>query len=348
MTRMMNWLTTLHQLQQQQVPAVMVTIVSTIGSTPREVGAKLIVTQAQLFGTIGGGNLEHQATAIAREQLRVSQPQPIRHFPLGAGLGQCCGGLVNLLFEPIFESTHWIAAAQALQLAGKKWIRAVTADAQQHCFLLPDSGLKIPALLKSFADGMLAEPTASPQWQNGYYLETIKQPDLDLLLFGAGHVGQAIVKIIAEMPISIQWIDNRDEQFPVDIADNVEVICTDTPESEVDAAGAGSFYLVMTHDHGLDQRLAEHILKRDDFAYFGLIGSKTKRRMFEKRMARRGMSPARFDNMTCPIGIDGIRSKQPAVIAISVVAQLMKTYDQRTNNRIDHPFQQAALPGCAI
>ena len=91
----MNWLSTLVRLQQQNVPAVMVTVVSITGSTPREVGAKIIVTATQLFGTIGGGNLEHQATTIAREQLQINQPQQMRRFPLGAGLGQCCGGLVR-------------------------------------------------------------------------------------------------------------------------------------------------------------------------------------------------------------------------------------------------------------
>lgn len=313
----------------------MVTVVSITGSTPREVGAKLIVTEAQLFGTIGGGNLEHQATAIAREQLRVSQPQQMRRFPLGAGLGQCCGGLVNLLFEPIVESTRWIARAQSLQLSGEHWIRVVATNGEQDCFLLteteiknPPAELEISSELKQFTGDMLVGQTESAQLQSGYYLETMQKPELELLLFGAGHVGRAIVKIMAELPVNIRWIDNRDEQFPAEIADNVEVICSDTPESEIHAANAGSYFLVMTHDHGLDQALAEQILKRDDFAYFGLIGSKTKRRMFEKRMSRRGITADRLDNMTCPIGIEGIRSKQPAAIAISVCAQLMRVYDQ--------------------
>jgi xanthine dehydrogenase accessory factor len=330
----MNWLATLVRLQQQNVPAVMVTVVSITGSTPREVGAKIIVTATQLFGTIGGGNLEHQATTIAREQLQINQPQQMRRFPLGAGLGQCCGGLVNLLFEPIFESIHWIAQAQALQLKSQDWVRAVTTSGGQDCFLIVDRALE----------------NLRPKL-DGYYYETVQKPDFELLLFGAGHVGKAMVKVLAEMPVSIQWIDNRDEQFPADIPDNVEVICTDTPEAEIEAANAGCFFLVMTHDHGLDQRLAEQILKRDDFAYFGLIGSKTKRRMFEKRMARRGISPDRFDDMVCPIGIDGIHSKQPAAIAISVVAQLMRVHHQlsvHNPNQQPQPTQQTTLLGSAI
>ncbi len=328
----MNWLSTLVRLQQQNVPATMVTVVSITGSAPREVGAKIIVTATQLFGTIGGGNLEHQATTIAREQLQIGQPQQMRRFPLGAGLGQCCGGLVNLLFEPIVESTHWIGQAQALQLKGQDWVRAVATSGAQECFLITDGELESRHLELE-----------------GYYIETVQKPDFELLLFGAGHVGAAIVKVLAEMSVSIQWIDSRDEQFPADIPDNVEVICTDTPEAEIDAANAGSFFLVMTHDHGLDQRLSEQILKRDDFAYFGLIGSKTKRRMFEKRMSRRGISADRIDDMVCPIGINGIRSKQPAVVAISVAAQLMRVNDQRSADQsIRTLTQQPILLGSAI
>jgi xanthine dehydrogenase accessory factor len=309
MNSSMNWLSTLVRLQHQNLPVVMVTVVTISGSTPREVGAKIIVTATQLFGTIGGGNLEHQATTIAREQLQIGQPQQMRRFPLGAGLGQCCGGLVNLLFEPIVEPSDWIAQAQALQLKGQDWVRAVSTSGAQECFLIVDG--------------------ARPKL-DGYYYETVQKPDFELLLFGAGHVGKAIVKVLAEMPISIQWIDNRDEQFPADIPNNVEVICTDTPEAEIEAANAESFFLVMTHDHGLDQHLSEQILKRQDFTFFGLIGSKTKRRMFERRMTRRGISPNRLDDMVCPIGIDGIRSKQPAAIAISVAAQLMRVHDQQS------------------
>jgi xanthine dehydrogenase accessory factor len=312
-------------------------VVSISGSTPREVGAKIIVTATQLFGTVGGGNLEHQATTIAREQLQSGQSQSIRRFPLGAGLGQCCGGLVNLLFEPIVDSTHWIAQAQALQLKGQHWVRAVAINGEQECFLIIDEAFE----------------NSSPAL-DGYYYETVRKPDFELLLFGAGHVGKAMVKVLSEMPVSIQWIDNRDEQFPADISDNVEVICTDTPEAEIEAANAGCFFLVMTHDHALDQHLAEQILKRHDFAYFGLIGSKTKRRMFEKRMARRGISPDRFDDMVCPIGIDGIRSKQPAAIAISVAAQLMRVHDLLSSIELSNQpsiktaTQQPTLLGSAI
>jgi xanthine dehydrogenase accessory factor len=361
----MNWGTTLARLQQQNQPAVMVTVVSITGSTPREAGAKMIITDQKLFGTIGGGNLEFQACAIARETLQTSHTQQLRRFPLGAGLGQCCGGLVNLLFEPIVESTAWVNEVQAMQLAGEDWLRAVAtsedlANEGQGCFVLNRHQLenrqpvnqqqsdlfrqaKAMLLGESSATALLASAN-----EGSYYLELVKKPDFELLLFGAGHVGRAIVKVLSDMPLNIKWIDSRDDQFPADIPDNVETICTDTPEAEIDAAAAGSYFLVMTHAHGLDQHLAEHILQRPDFAYFGLIGSSTKRRMFEKRMAKRGLPVQSFNNMTCPIGIDGIRSKQPAAIAISVAAQIMQIREQKSDQNAVHNNNQPVSIGSAI
>jgi xanthine dehydrogenase accessory factor len=110
---------------------------------------------------------------------------------------------------------------------------------------------------------------------------------------------------------------------------NVTVALTDVPEAEVDAAPSGSYFLVMTHSHPLDQVLAERILRRTDFAYFGLIGSLSKRRQFEKRMELRGVSRARFKDMTCPIGVPGIEGKQPAAIAIAVAAELLQVRERR-------------------
>ena len=160
---------------------------------------------------------------------------------------------------------------------------------------------------------------------------------IDLYLFGAGHVGQALVRTLADLPIRLHWIDTRDGVLPQHPPASVEVVCTDTPEAEIDAAPAGAWFLVMTHDHALDQRLCEQILRRDDFNYFGLIGSKAKRRNFETRMSRRGIDPRRFADMTCPIGIDGIDGKQPAQIAISVAAEILQVYDRvQKQNKADN------------
>jgi len=347
-----NWVHTLLRLQQQRIPAVMVTVASTVGSTPREPGAKMIVTKDALYGTIGGGNLEHKACNIARCQLDTDEPNQLRRFPLGAGLGQCCGGLVNLMFEPIVETTPWLELAQQFHTPGEDWVRLVPAhqssDEPNSAFLMLARDRVHDALPEGVASGDLhkaAEAILNGENNvgliqtraggHGYFIEATRKPDFQLILFGAGHVGRAIVSVMQDLPVSIRWIDTRDDQAISGISDNVEFICTDTPEAEVDAAAKGSYFLVMTHDHALDQQLTEQILKRDDFAYFGLIGSESKRRMFETRMRRRGFDQSHFGRMTCPIGIDGIQSKQPAAIAISVageIMQLRERYFSKTGN----------------
>ena len=106
-----DWLDTLVQLRDAGQAAVVVTVASTKGSAPREAGTKMIVTADGIHGTIGGGHLEHKAIAIARDQLvRNAEGSALHRFPLGASLGQCCGGLVNLLFEPVVGHMAWLDA----------------------------------------------------------------------------------------------------------------------------------------------------------------------------------------------------------------------------------------------
>jgi xanthine dehydrogenase accessory factor len=342
---MMNWVETLVRLQQQAIPAVLVTVASIVGSTPREPGAKMIVTVDDLFGTIGGGNLEHKACAIARAQLETDEPNQLRRFPLGAGLGQCCGGLVNLMFEPIVENSTWVEIARQFHSRGEDWVRLVTAQESSNdsdtAFLILDQYQVYDALPETMVTDDLLK--AAKAVLNGdknvgllqgsgdgpsYFIEASRKVDFQLVIFGAGHVGRATVPVLQDLPIRIRWVDSREDQVVTDLPDNVEFICTDSPEVEVDLAPENSYFLVMTHDHALDQQLSEQILKRDDFAYFGLIGSTSKRRMFETRMSRRGFDQSHFARMTCPIGIAGISSKAPAAIAISVAGELLQVYDQ--------------------
>jgi len=269
---MNDWQERVAELRRNQTPAVLVSVDSIVGSTPREPGAKMIVTAAELYGTIGGGNLEYQACRIARNQLAQGAGDGVQRFPLGAGLGQCCGGLVNLMFEKLGDDSDW--------------------------------------------DELMRDADCA-----------------ELYLFGAGHVGRAVVRALRDLPFRIHWIDTRDDILPQDPPPGVSVICTDTPEAEIAAAAATSYFLVMTHDHSLDQRLCEQILSRDDFAYFGLIGSVSKRRNFETRLCRRGIDARKFARMTCPIGIEGISSKQPAQIAISVAAEILQVYDRAQNDK---------------
>jgi len=147
---------------------------------------------------------------------------------------------------------------------------------------------------------------------------------MHIVLFGAGHVGHALVRLFGLLPCVVQWVDERDELFPDEVPANVQVEATDTPAAIVDEAPPGAWFIVMTHNHALDFELTERIMRRRDFAWFGLIGSKTKRVKFERRLLDRGVPAERLAEMVCPIGVPGIVDKAPASIAVAVAAQLMQ------------------------
>ena len=160
----------------------------------------------------------------------------------------------------------------------------------------------------------------------------VDAPRFHLQLYGAGHVGRAIVRALAPLDVLVDWIDERESEFPVDFfehapqlpwPDHIRKVCVDTVEAEVRLAPQGAFYLVLTHQHDLDLRISEAILKRADFGFFGLIGSKTKRARFIHRFEQRGIDTEAIARMTCPIGLPGIEGKEPEVIAAGVVAQLL-------------------------
>jgi len=156
-------------------------------------------------------------------------------------------------------------------------------------------------------------------------------PRFHLQLYGAGHVGRAIARALAPMNVRVDWIDEREDEFPASLVDgaavpwpsHIRAISIDGVEGEVANAPPGAFYLVLTHRHDLDLRIAEAILRRADFGFFGLIGSKTKRRQFIRRFEDRGIAASSVARMTCPIGLPGIDGKEPETIAAAVVAQLL-------------------------
>jgi xanthine dehydrogenase accessory factor len=161
-------------------------------------------------------------------------------------------------------------------------------------------------------------PETLAQWQREESL-------FRLQLYGAGHVGRAIVKLLEGINCAVQWIDERESEFPAEpSAAHIERSCVEPVDAEVPNAAPGDFYLVLTHSHELDQRITEAILKRGDFSYLGLIGSATKRARFLHRFEQRGIAAEVLDRMTCPIGVPGITGKEPEVIAVAVVAQLLQ------------------------
>lgn len=250
-----NWIHELAKLEQRGEACVMVTVLEDKGSVPRDAGTKMLVTRDGLIATIGGGHLEHLATKMAREMLLMGDNHlKIERFNLGARLGQCCGGMATLSFEPVGQQ-------------------------QKH-----------------------------------------------LALFGAGHVAKALLHIVATLPFKVTWIDEREDEFPDSLPASVTKLVSDDPVAEIKSMPTNSYYLVMTHNHQLDFELTRAILNRNDSAYFGVIGSNTKRKKFEYRLTERGYDQAALERMICPIGIAEVKGKHPAEIAVSVAGELIAHY----------------------
>lgn len=339
---MHDWITALAIVQQQSKTAVLVTVASVKGSAPRTAGTKMLVTADEVHGTIGGGHLEFTAIDIARKQLDGGESAHLQRFPLGASLGQCCGGVVNLLFEPIAAGAAWVGTLSALRTQGEEFVVVTPAHGAPRGgkLFVTHQGLHgtlgtaqrdavAAAIARDLIAGDRRGRLVSVQGADSAasvpcFFDPVLSPDFNIVLFGAGHVGRALVTILGGVPCHVTWVDSRDDAFPPAVPSNVEVVATAAPEAEVDAAAPGSFFLVMTHSHVLDEQLSELILRRSDFAYFGLIGSVSKRRQFERRLAARGIPAESLAAMICPIGVGGIAGKEPGVIAVAVAAELLQ------------------------
>ncbi len=250
-------------------PASLVTVTAVQGSVPRESGAWMLVFAGRVWGTIGGGHLEWEAEAWARQCLAGSPGVGARHrrMALGPTLGQCCGGAVELCCEVV---------------------------------------------------GLDDAPRLQQQ------LAPRRQP---VALFGGGHVGHALVQALMPLPFRIHWVDSREAVFPADLPPHVETDTSDPVEAAVADLAPGSWVLIMSFSHAEDLEILRRCLERQavqaDLPFIGLIGSRTKWAVFQRRLLERGVTQFLLDQVTCPIGLPGIGGKQPAVIAASVVAQLL-------------------------
>jgi xanthine dehydrogenase accessory factor len=157
--------------------------------------------------------------------------------------------------------------------------------------------------------------------------EPMGQPQAHIAVFGAGHVGRALVPLLASLPCKVRWIDSRENEFPEQIPAGVEKVVNEEVIDEIENMPKGSYFIVMTHNHQLDLELTAEILKRNDFAYFGLIGSKTKRVKFEHRLRERGFASETVQRMRCPMGIGEVKGKLPVEIAISIAGEVVATYN---------------------
>ena len=318
---MRNWARSALARVNQNQPAALVTVLATEGSAPREAGTKMVVWESGQSGTIGGGNLEHQATSQARKMLSGSQASfAIQDYPLGPLLAQCCGGRVRLLIERVeAASRDWLTDAA----------RRMDADQPFELRTRFDPGLLtktiVPIAASSDAppvtlSGAQAAARGARPELGDELVERNDAPRPPLLLFGAGHVGQAVARAFAPLPFKLSWYDSRPET-----ADIPGVTVAEPAEMAAAAMGAGgdAYGLIFTHDHGLDYALASAGLAGGGFAYLGLIGSRTKRARFMSRLRDDGFSEAALTRLTCPIGLPVLKSKAPEVIAVSAAADLL-------------------------
>ena len=279
---MESWFKVVNTLEQLGEPYVLITVMGARGSTPRDSGTKMVVTANESYCTIGGGHLEYMAIEHARDMIKKGKPdfkdgsksetktdQKIEHFPLGAKLGQCCGGSTSLFFE-LFTGA-----------------------------------------------------------------------ELNIVLFGAGHVAKTLVPILAQLPCRLFWVDNRDHEFPQRIPDNVIRMISEEPANEVANMPANSYYVVMTHNHPLDFDITEAILHRNDALYVGLIGSKTKWQRFQMRFAHKQYDPEFYASVRCPVGLSNVPGKLPIEIAVSIAGEIIQGHhkskpQQATQRGISH------------
>lgn len=230
---------------------VRITVASTAGSAPREAGAQMLVWPDRTEGTIGGGALEWDAMAKARQMLAQGQSQHRAVIPLGPALGQCCGGSVTLV-----------------------WEQAEALDA----------------------------PARRPLW-----------------IYGAGHVGRAIVHVMQPLPdFAITWVDVAADRFP---ATDVTTLVAADPVRAVRHAPDDAAHLILTYSHKLDLDLCHAILSRS-FDSVGLIGSATKWARFRSRLSTLGHTPAQIARIACPIG-DTSLGKHPAALALGVATAMI-------------------------
>lgn len=282
-----------------RVARVVVTAVR--GSAPREVGSAMLVWDCDQSGTIGGGALEHGAAQAARALLATGGDQATRHA-LGPDLGQCCGGSVDLLTE-----VYDLARAEAL-------------DEDMIARGPGEEPLAVTRLRASMRNSGQA-PT--PHKVGSWFVEPVRRPERIVWIWGAGHVGRALVAVLHPLPgFEITWVDTDMTRFPDDVPATVGVLSAAEPASLVRYAPPLAEHLVATYSHAIDLQICHALLGRG-FRWAGLIGSATKWARFRSRLRSLGHPHARIDHITCPIGVPAL-GKHPQAIAVGVATELLR------------------------
>lgn len=267
------------------------------GSAPRETGAAMLVWKDGQSGTIGGGALEFELAQLARNGAAGTS----KHA-LGPDMGQCCGGSVKILTE-----RYDLATAQSLP---KDIIARGTGE-------MPLAVAKLLNIARN------SGKSPSVQCIGGWMVEPVLSPTHALWIWGAGHVGRALVSVLAPLPdFAITWVDTSADRFPTHIPDGVATLPAQSPDKAIPYAPVSAHHLILTYSHAIDLALCHGVLSHG-FASCGLIGSATKWARFSKRLAAFGHSQTQISRINCPIG-DPTLGKHPQMIAIGVANQLVR------------------------
>lgn len=353
---------------------VRVAVAAVRGSSPREPGATLLAWRdatgrLRSSGSIGGGHLEARALDIAGELLTASAladptgpaaptdpatgARRVERFALAAALGQCCGGVVELYWER-FDAPEALPAPVGAEAS----LRGCALDGSGRSWrMAPDEALAagwpvadlVPGAAGSSAAALLTH--AGARW----FVERLADDATPLWLYGAGHVGRALVSVLADLPFRLTWVDSRAEMLDEALAQArqrhpgrvIEGLHAERPEDAVADviadAPPGAWHLIMTHSHDEDFRLVEALLRRGTLEPAGrlaVLGSESKATRFRQRLRQRGVDEATIARMVSPIGRGEISSKRPAAIAIALAAQLLVWREQA--ERSTQPLASAA------
>ena len=275
-----------------------VVIASHQGSSPRETGTAMLVWEGGQSGTIGGGKLEFEAARLA---LSVKKSMATR-VPLGPALGQCCGGAVTLVTE-VFEEMPDLETS---------FIRRVEGGSPQP--------LAIRRALANGRNGSGGELL----FESGWLYEPVQPARAPLWIWGAGHVGRAIVHTLdPTQAFDITWVDSGQDRFPKDQGHSpfvTALVAVSIPDA-ARLAPRDAHHLILTYSHAYDLELCHRLLDHG-FASAGLIGSATKWTRFKSRLRAIGHTDAQISCIQCPIGQPSL-GKHPQAIAVGVASELL-------------------------
>ena len=296
------------------------------GSVPRDEGTSMLVWKDGQSGTIGGGALEFRAVDAARQVLDQSRSWASSH-PLGPQLGQCCGGFVKLVTE--------IYAADTLPHAQSGlFVRRIGA---QNSDKMPLSVSRMITFARN--RGLVVEAGIIDGWM----VEPVLQQSSDLWIWGAGHVGRALIETFQNLPdVNLTWVDTAQERFPTHVPKGVDKLISPTPAKLMEYAQSTAEHLILTYSHALDLELC-HALLLHQFSWAGLIGSKTKWSRFRSRLKELGHHEAQINRLTCPIGHPEF-GKHPHQIAIGVATDYLSRNKALAGSRRIQDEQRFAKP----